>query len=103
MRTKIRMKTKRTSTKRMIHHLESLADRVFFAEMQLFFALERGALKRLEKIKTIMIDEFQKRQEVIMTVRSKTSPFSMNEMVEEFKAQEALNHLSNETTLITRL
>ena len=44
-----------------------------------------------------MIDEFQKRQEVIMTVRSKTSPFSMNEMVEEFKAQEALNHLSNET------
>ena len=31
-----------------------------------------------------------------MTVRSKTFPFSMNAMVEEFKAQEALNHLPND-------
>ena len=42
------------------------------------------------------IEEFNKRKQVIHTVRSKTFPFSMNKIIEEVKAYEAMNHISDE-------
>ena len=67
----------------------------YFAEMQLFSPWRSEDLKAWENPE-ICIKEYQKRQKSINKVKVKTYPFSMNELIEEIKAQELLNHISDE-------
>ena len=59
--------------------------------MQLFSPWRRPDLDIWRKN---CIEEFQKRRETIEKVKKKTFPFSMNEMIAEIQAQEALNPTS---------
>ena len=42
------------------------------------------------------VKAFQERQNVISVVRNKVYPFAINDLIEEVKAREAMNHLNSE-------
>ena len=68
----------------------------YYAEMQLFSPWREEKLKEW-KDPNQCVAQFQERQRDIHKVRTKIFPFSMNQIMEEFKAQEVLNRISEET------
>ena len=67
----------------------------FFAELQLFSPWSTEDLNRWDDDETCL-KEYQNRKHIIDIVREKTFPFAMNAMLDEMKAQEELNRLSDE-------
>ena len=65
----------------------------YFAEMQLFSPWRPYDLEQWE-LPQYCIEEFNRRRHEISEVRKKTFPYAMNVLIEEVKAQEGLNHIS---------
>ena len=69
----------------------------YFAEMQLFSPWRPKDLEDWMDTETC-IKKFNERRHTIAKVRKKVFPFAMNEIIEEVKAQEGLDHVADEIT-----
>ena len=70
-------------------------EEAYFAEMQLYSPWRFKQLDTWTEAGEI-VKEYRERKDIIKTVREKTFLFSMSELIEEIKAQQALDQISDE-------